>query len=511
MPISCDRFGDILVRYQNYDKDIIRDITPVAGWIGQIATGPYPTEDGEGGGVSQIFHRINRMFPDLSGCWTDISAAPCVGTPCDSTAKKVGFGFTQDEFHEQVANYETDLFCFDLIMSASRAKEQFAGLIVGLREATTWVTNHRYRTEALRVAKRKILTGSLLTPATWTTSADCTTLTLNALPTSILTIQILQRFVSILTGEGYSSENPLPNNRMFELVTDDITANTIVEQNPLLQNFLRVSTPEMFGQLFKYGITATVGNFGIRFDLWPLRYQIVSGTTINLVLPYDNVPATGGIKADYNNSYDQARIQVDFIWHKMAMRSLTRSSEPVNPEMPFGRRDFGGRWKFAMDNLTCLDAQGNRGPVDNMKRNKGKFWAEWRLATKAEHPEWGVAFFSLRQLSCVTNVLPCSGTQTAYPYVTQDYSSTNTPCPNPDIDFTLCALTGGQTYLITQVECNDVPLLNVPAATQANIGLVVTYLNANFSALGTWSNPSGTILRLAGSTCANPSVTISCS
>ncbi len=499
-------FGDILIRYQNYDKDIIRDVTPVQGWVGHVATGPYPEGSGGGGGVSQIFHRINRMFPDLSGCWQDVVAAPCVGTPCHPTAKLVGFGYTQDEFHEQEASYETDLFCFDLIMSASRAKEQFAGLVTGLREATLWITNHRFRTEALRVAKRKILSGDTLTPATWTANADCTTLTLNALPTSMLTVQILQRFVSILTGEGYVGANPLPNNLMFELVTDNITGNNLVEGNPALVNFLRVSTPEMFGQLYKYGITSAVGNFGIRFDLWPLRYQIVSGTIINLVLPYDNVPATAGIKAEYNDSYDQARIQVDFIWHRMAMRSMVRRPQQINPMMPFASRDFGGRWKFGMDNLTCRDEAGNIVPVDNMRRNQGKFWADWRMATKAEHPEWGVAFFSLRQLSCLVDSTPC---QDAYPYVTQDYSSANTPCPNADVDFALCALDEGESYTIEDVLCDGVPLLETPA-TAADIAAVVTYLNTNFSALGTWSNPEGETLRLAGSTCANPDVTITC-
>jgi hypothetical protein len=508
--LSCQQFGDLMIRYQHWDRDIIQDVTPVEGWVGHVATGPWPNEpDGGGGGVSRQFDRINRMFPNLSGCWKDVTAQGCIGKPCAPDAKLIGFGFTRDEYHEQTTSYETDLFCWDLIMSADRAKEQFAGLIVGLREATLWINNHRFRTEALRVAKRKVLSAAPEPiPATWTSATDsCETLTLNALPTSMLTIQILQRFVSILTGEGYVGANPLPNNLMFELVTDNITGNVLVEQNPALKDFLRVSTPEMFGQLYKYGVTATVGNFGIRFDLWPLRYQIVSGTTINLVLPYENVPATEGIKAEYNTAYDRARIQIDFIWHKMAMRSLVRRGEQINSMMPFAVRDFGGRWQFGMDNLTCKDpVTGALQPVDNMRRNQGKFWADWRMATKAEHPEWGVAFISLRDVSCITDNVPCND---AYPYVTQDYSSANTPCPNPDVDFVLCVPGDGQEYSLNSVTCNGVPLLE-EVTTFADIAALVIGLNTDFSALGTWSNPEGTTLRLEGSTCAAPGVDVTC-
>jgi hypothetical protein len=511
MDLTCSQFGDLLIRYPHFDRDIIKDVTPVQGWVGHVATGPWPNEpDGGGGGVSRNFDRINRMFPNLSGCWKDVVATGCVGKPCDPDSKLIGFGFTRDEYHEQQTSYETDLFCWDLIMSADRAKEQFAGLIVGLREATLWINNHRFRTEALRVAKRKIITttSGFPVPATWTSTTDgCETLTLNALPTSTLTIQFLQRFVSILTGEGYVGENPLPNNLMFELVTDNITGNVLVEQNPALKDFLRVSTPEMFGQLYKYGVTSVVGNFGIRFDLWPLRYQIVSGTTINLVTPYENVPATEGIKAEYNSSYDQARIQVDFIWHKFAMRSLVRRGEQINSQMPFAVRDFGGRWQFGMDNLTCKDpVTGALLPIDNMRRNKGKFWADWRMSTKAEHPEWGVAFFSLRTLSCLSDAVPC---QDAYPYVTQDYSSANTPCPNPDVDFVLCALTDSTDYSLNGVTCNGIPLLETPVEYDTMVALLAG-LNTNFSALGTWTNPEGSTLRLEGSTCANVGVDITC-
>jgi len=52
-----------------------------------------------------------------------------------------------------------------------------------------------------------------------------------------------------------------------------------------------------------------------------------------------------------NPDYQAAQYTISFIWHKMAMEALVAEPASVNSEMPFGSRNFGGKWQFVMDNL----------------------------------------------------------------------------------------------------------------------------------------------------------------
>lgn len=421
----------------------------------------------------------------------------CIGTPCDPTRKKVGFGFDAFTYNLEEIFYETDIFCFPLIMSADAAKEQFAALISGLREATIWIWNHRYRTEAVRVAKRKVLAGAAMLDANPVFSSDCTNLTVAAAPTSTLTIQFLQRYVEPLILEGYMGENPLPAKMFIELITDVIAANDLRENNPALANYLRVGQVADFAELYRYGITGSIGNFLIHPDPTPLRYQQINATTYNMVNPYENNPATEGIGADENWAYVNSKFQWSFLWHRMAMRSLVRRSEPINSQMPFGARDFGGRWKFVMDNMTCRDADtGELVPVDNVERTKGKFIANFSAGTKPEHPEWAVAIFHLRQISCVNDITPCAPAVT---YYEQDYSSANAPCPQDPMDY---PVSGTGPWVVVSASCNGTELGSLPSEAFTTLAALVEFLNTDLAAYGTWSNPDAVTIRLSDSTCA---------
>lgn len=499
--VTCQQFTDFLIRRTpHYDMDILRDVTPNRGWIGQVPTGSWGAFEG----VSKIGHRIRRMFPDMSGCWTNVVESGCIGTPCDPVRKKVGFGYDQFQYNLEEIFYETDIFCFPLIMSADAAKEQFAALIEGLREATVNIWNHRYRTEAVRLAKRKVLAGTAMTDAAPVFSSDCTRLTVAAEPTSKLTIQILQRYVDPLILDGYLGTDPLGTPMMFELITGAIEANDLREMNPTLQNFLRLATVEEFGRLYKYGITGSIGNFMIHLDPEPLRYEKINATTYQLLFPYSNNPATAGIGADVYEPWVIARYQWSLIWHRSVMRSLVRRSEPINSQMPFASRDFGGRWKFVMDNMTCRDSStGELVPVDNVERTKGKFIANFSAGTKPEHTEWAVSIFHLRTISCVTNVTPCSD---APPYYTPTYSSINAPCPTSPINVPI-----GESgpWRIVSASCNGVSLGGLPSITYATKALLLAAVQAQMGAYGTWTLDSlNDWLVVTGSTCSQLSVEI---
>lgn len=424
---NCKQFTDFLSRKSEHlGPEIIRDLSPIDTWIGHVPVGKFPAFSG----VSHTFDRFNRVYPQIAGCWTDVTDQGCVATPCDPNERKIGIGYTRTSYKLQQASFSTDLLCFDLIVTADYAKEQFRHIIENLRWATNIINSHRLRTEALNIAGQKWACGgseSPLTAITTTWNADCTRLTVTELPTSKLTARHLQRRVHPQILKGALGENLRMNvPPMLELVTDMEVLWNLVEGNSALADRWRFTEFANAGEYFKYGWTGQVGNYAVRADTMPLRFNIVNSTTLELVPPYKNVAATAGIKGVDNDDYYAAPVQADFIWHQKAMTVLVRDVEPIHPLMPFAVRDFGGKWQFVMDNLTCgVDANGNPIAVDNSRRNKGKFIADFAYATKPEYPEFCELFLSLREQACAIDVPRCEA-DPGYPE--QEYYSANDPC-----------------------------------------------------------------------------------
>lgn len=440
MAIDCRKFTDFLSRRSEHlDDMIIQDLHPTDTWIGHVNTGRFAAEDG----VEHTFDRFNNVFPDLSGCWSDVTATSCVGRPCDPEETKIGIGFTRDSYRLQRRSYATDLFCFDQILSADRAKSQFAHIVRTLRRASSLITSHRLRTEAFRIATNKwLLRNNTMLPLTAVWNADCTRLTVNGIPSSKVTPKHLQRRVIPQRLLGALSATPTPTEAerrrgaiqpMLEFCTDPETLWDMVEGNSELSDKWRFAEFENAQKFYQYGWDGHVGNYAVRSDTSVLRFNLVRQVGANyeleLVFPYKNIPATEGIKEDLNQAFLDAPFQLSAIHHRMALTSLVQDTTQINPMMPFAMRDFAGKWQFAMDNLTCgTDVNGNPIAVDNKRRNKGMFLADWRFATKAEYPEFEEWILHQRSPACIVDSPACiTVTPTNYP--SQDYSSDNDPCP----------------------------------------------------------------------------------
>ena len=521
MAIACRAFTDFLSRKSEHlDTEIIRGMHPIDTWVGHVSTGRFPAEDG----VEHTFDRFDNVFPNLTMGWEDVTAGSCVGTPCDPSSQKIGLGFTRDSYKLQRKAYETDLFCFDQILSADRAKQQFAHVIGTLRRATKIIVSHRLKTEALRIAKYHWATANnTLTPITATWDATYTFLTVSTIPTSKLSARHLQRRVQPQIREGaMQSETNHGTQPMLELVTAMDEIWNLVEGNPELSDHWRFQD---FGaaaaDFYKYGWTGKVGNYGLRDDSYSLRFNIVSedgngGGVLQIVYPYTNVAATEGIKEAVNPDYDTAPIQLDFIWHRMAMTSLVRDTTVINSEMPFASRDFGGKWQFVMDNLTCgystvVDSVTGATvqvpiAVNNERRNKGKFIADFSFATKAEHPEFAEAMLVLREEACIVDIPTCA----AYPYPNpQNYESANEPCATTSttLTFTPVLNHAGGTYeiLANTIMCNSMVIFHDAITGTATVADLVAQLNTLVSAMGVWAVSAGNIT-LTGTACTTVSL-----
>lgn len=421
--LTCRQYTDFLSRRSEHlDDEIIRDISPLDTWIGHVETGMFPAQDG----VSHTFDRFNRVYPDLSGEWQDVSAEACVGYPCDPDEVTIGIGYTRDTYTLQKKSYRTDLFCFDQILSADRAKQQFAHIVENLRDATNHIVSDRLKTEAFRIAGDHWLAGSGLTAFTYTETGNLINLTLSGLPTSKLTAKMLQRRVQPQILRGAVGKMPKGMPPMLELVTDMETLWELVEGNSELSDKWRFNDFDVASKFYQYGWMGQIGNYAVRADLFPMRFQSAGGNVIQRVFPYENVAATSGVRGDVNDDYVNAPYQATIIWHRRAMRSLVRDTTQINPMMPFAARDFGGKWQFVMDNLTCgLDVNGNPIAVDNSRRNKGKFIADFSFATQAVYPEFAEVILHLREPACVVAIGNCADTPA---YSEQTYSSDNDGC-----------------------------------------------------------------------------------
>lgn len=435
MAWNCAAFNDVLFdQAPHFDAEILKDWKPTDdAWVGHVATMPWSAFTG----TLHTYDQFHMGYPDLSQGWTAIDTDPtgCVTNLCDNPAICVGWGETRKDYGLEQTTYETNVLCFDQIDSKAKAKQLISQLLKGLKDITKEIWSDYHRRNALMLNENvysTTLAGTVsvaVTPGMFT--GGMATIDLGAVgnvPTQLLTIQYLQRQYAPLMGNGYFNGKFVPMG-LLKLITDPITANQLIEQNPDLNQFYRFDDFQEGAKLYKYGMHTAIGNYGISFDLNPARFYHTGGGVLTRVWPYTNVAADIGLKREWNTQYELAPIQLSYIWHPEAMKRATPSLEPL-PGMPFLTRDLGGSWNFTGGNRDRFfqktdPATSEVCNVDNKKGNKGFFWADFRSGFKFEYPQWTRAILHLREPGCLANSVPCS---TPPDYIEQDYSSCNPVC-----------------------------------------------------------------------------------
>lgn len=445
--VTCRAFTDYLVSQEPvYDKRILRDIRPTdGGWIGHVSMGKWPAFSG----VEHTQDRFNTVYPDTSQQWDAVTSGSCVGTPCDPTEHTIGHGASRLTYFLELQSWTTQLFCFDKLMHVTHAREHFDQIISKiLRPATSTIMSAFMRKRALFHAGKKWVADASMSEFTFNwvkVGTSETYLDVSHKPTSKLTPQMLQRRVEDLMLVGYMGESPFKDDMpLIELVSDMNTVwdldKAVSDSN--ISDKWRYQVWEAANKYYRYGFSGQLGNYATRVDPTGMRFNYV-GLVANKhrfqwIQPYINVASSGGgggdgsnfqpgLKSIVNPAYHAARYSISFIWHKMAMDALVMDPASVNSQMPFVSRDFGGKWKFVMDNLTCgLDVNGNPIAVDNARRNKGKFIADFELAIRPLHTEFAEAIFHKRAPACLVVQDTC-GDDPGYP--AQSYDSANDACP----------------------------------------------------------------------------------
>lgn len=456
MACSAQSFTDFLIDQQpHYDEMIWVDITPRDGLVMHISTGTQKA----GVGTTLYQDRLHSVYPDTTQKWNAVTNVACQGSPCDPTENRIGMGASRRNYNALTQSWASDLFCYDSMIPISHPRETFEQYITKiLRPNTVVITSQLIRKSLLLWADVKWVADANMTEFAyvWDVIPGTTQeayLYTNQIPTSLLTPQMLQRRVEPLLNRGffgvtpYSGKGNLP---LFPLITDlDTlwkldhlagTTNGFGGGSPTIQGNWRFQQWDAASEFWRYGLSGQIGNYAAQVDSGQLRFNLVSSNSADhpgfpykfqLVLPKKNVASTGagqepGLKEIYNPDYQTAMYRMSFIHHQKSIELLTQENVSVNGQMPFLKRNFGGGWRFVMDNLTNgCDVNGNPIAVDNSRRNKGKFQADFRYWVRPARTEWEEAIFHLGAAQCVSVVPPCVENNT---YPAQDYNSANDLC-----------------------------------------------------------------------------------
>lgn len=507
--ISCKQFASYLVSQEPvYDKEILKDIRPsYPGLIGYYQTSPWDAYSG----TTHTYDRVNSVFPDVTRPWNAVDGASCSGAPCDPTENLIGMGSTRKTVSLEEQSWGSQLFCFDQIMTKTRAKESLGYWVSDvLRPATQWIMGDLLQRKAFELAGKRLCVSPGLPSLNFTWDAggyeylNITNADTGAAvsPTGLLTAPILQAQVFDLYAYGAVMAGKDGYDKL-ELHTDKDTLQYLSKTAPSIYDAWRIATFDNAAkELYQYGFNALVGDYMVKVLQFPPRFNKVANGRFQRVLPYKNISTTQGIKSVPNEDYNQAQYQWSIINNKRGLRVQPFNPEAVDKAMPFKIRDYGGKWQFVQNNL---GADCNGRPIDNSRMNKGKFIADFRLAVKAEHEEFMVAIFHMVDRPCVTIVAPCNS-DPGYP--AQDYDSANASCPN-EVQFT-AVKKDGTTYTLPAdgATCDgNIIDLGSPVA-QADLGDFVDDLQTAWDAAGqdgTWTvvdETAGTIL-LTGATCRN--------
>lgn len=436
---GCD-FASFLVDQQPvYDKLILETVRPTDGWILHMETGTFPAYSG----TEHTLDRFEHVFPNTTKEWVQTHSGNCLGTPCDKTEHCIGWGATRLTYHLEEQSWQTPLLCFDNDMHITHAKEHYRQIISDiLTPATSAIMSMFMRKRVLLHAGKKWVASAAMSDFThtWTVVGDEEIfLDVDVPPTSKLTPQMLQRRVHPLMLKGYFGKQPFKDMPpLIELVTGLETCWELDKQvaGSNIGDKWRFQDWDAANKYWRYGFSGQIGNYANRVDPMALRFNYVGRTLAGLyrfqvVLPYRNVVSSGaggnpGLKSEDNPHYQNAQYEMGFIWHKRAMQALVADANPVNPEMPYSSRNFGGKWQFVMDNL---GADANGVTIENKRRNKGQFIADFKLAIRPQYTEFAEAIFYKREPACVVAIDTCA-TDPGYP--TQVYESCNDNCDTQD-------------------------------------------------------------------------------
>lgn len=459
---GCDFVQALVDETPKFDELIMEDIRLTDGWILNVAQGTVPN-----GTPTEITQdRFRHVFPNTTKAWGRVVAngPGCTGNPCDPVEHQIGWGADRLTYFEEQQIWSTPLMCYDQEMHITQAEAHITQIINEiLRPATIDISSAFLRKRCLLWSKQKWAANSSMSPFTfqWQSPIDNSLAgpngdeelyfytNISPFNVFLLTPQMLQNRFSPLMRRGYGGKNPFKDAAPYiELVTDMDTCWSLdklggavgVGGTPSVSGNWRFTEWGAANAYWRYGFSGQIGNYMVRVDEMGLRFNYVQDLGASytnryqyqIILPYRNGITSGaggtpGLGSDANPDYDTAMFAMSYIHHKEGMELLTRTASPINSEMPFAHRDFGGKWMFQMHDLGA-NADGT--PIKNAWGNKGRFASWFQYYVRPKHTEFMEAIFHKRQQFLITNI-NTSNTDATNGYPVQEYNSALPNCPVP--------------------------------------------------------------------------------
>ena len=457
---ACDFLQALVDETPKFDEMIMQDIRPVDGWLYNVSTGTTPM----GTPVEITQDRFRSVFPNTTKAWNRVQAngQGCQGPYCDPNEHQIGWGADRLTYYAEQQTWATPLLCYDQDMHITHAEQHIEQIISKiLKPATTAISSNFLRKRHLLWSNQKNTANSTLSQFTyqWTLAGpnldeeqyfDC-----SASPANVykLVPQMLQHRFQPLMMRGYAGENPFKDTSPFIEFVSDMDTVWELEHLSGQTGVGPADSPNVLGnwrfenfnettKYWRYGFSGSIGNFMVRNDPMGLRFNYVtdlgpSGNGGNgnryryqIVLPYTNRITTGaggsaGLGDDVNQDWINAQYRISQIHHKKGMELLVPDAKPLNPDMPFGHRDFGGKWRFAMHDLGS-DQSGN--VITNKWENKGQFIAWFKYYVRPLNYEFLEVFFHRGEQFCIPQI-SCCAADPGYP--AQTYVSELPSCPQP--------------------------------------------------------------------------------
>lgn len=444
MPLSesqCRAFNDELGRRPyNWDKRIAQDRKP----IDYLYTTMYATEPWDSfTGTVHLHEKVYVARPNDPGLWDQFTADPCVGAPCDPPIQVIGHGVDQLRYEQFYREYASQVFCLDELNTIEEGVAKMAAIAKGYQELPESITSGFLRLLSLRkagnaatqsglffagmqdssgnpssldisdnmftVAQGQSLVGSRntlfinLNANGGLTALGITSTTLLRANFGKLTMEYLMNLEDDLIANGYHKKDWLVGGK-FSITADKNTIRELRQANPALSNMYDAADFDKAGAYYSLGMGGGCGDWLFKPDAEQMRFRFrsdldgkdFSGGTLagaiwlENVFPYQNVPATFGIKPVYSADWKNAPVRMFHCYNREARTVQLPDITSVNSEMKFGlARSFMGKWTWrSPDYFSFTDpSTGQSCNYNNPKKNKGYFNGEYRMGIKTVYPE----------------------------------------------------------------------------------------------------------------------------
>lgn len=388
MAFDCDQIRTQLARQTPvYDENFLQDF--VSNTMTQNPfMGRHQSKTWTDGKDTLFYDKVHIQQPDYTGEWQRINSEEC-GNACEPPLTTVGFGTTRDSTYMSQKDLISQPWCLQQMRGIPHIGEQIAMIYKVLRDLPQTYIDDFLRTRFTSYHDTLQIAGSAFSEfaiTTANTSPNMTTLNLGAaanLPTSTLTLPILEVYAQNVQQSGYDQESGLPAG-IVNLLTHSRQYHALTQGNPALQSQLYSQQFENLSPLYKLGQGVSAKPFGFlapTFDQKQMRFQHSGNGLLQRVFPLLNTSATTGGKPEKNPAWLNARYAISYILHPKAATLYTPQPKKIHEMVPSVNTSMFGRWQF-VNNQGIIRLYNPDGTYCD-KDNAEQFWFYWRCHLEA--------------------------------------------------------------------------------------------------------------------------------